>query len=89
MPDDQKCIMSAVCTNYNNVDDVWRFQLKELSIKGVDIKCKSDKCRLLAFDAVNNPFDKFERQGPAKKPRKAAAPKQPQNGESRRKSTKN
>jgi hypothetical protein len=57
--EDHKSILTAKCTSYNNVDDVWRFNLKELTIRGVQVRVNSDKCRLIAIDAEKNPFDKF------------------------------
>ena len=80
MPDDQMVLLKATSTNYNNCDDVWRFTLKDCSIRGENIKGYSRACTLMAYDAVNNPIDQFQRQVPVKKQKRST--KQPEDVES-------
>ena len=34
LPQNQKCRLYGKCINYNNCDDVWKFELTQCNIKG-------------------------------------------------------
>ncbi len=49
--------ISGHCTTYNNVEEVWRFTLKNMEIKAEHFKESSDYCLLFSMNAKNNPVE--------------------------------
>lgn len=49
--------ISGHCTTYNNVEEVWRFTLKNMEIKDEHFKESSDYCLLFSMNAKNNPVE--------------------------------
>eukprot|EP00352_Strombidinopsis_acuminata_P000781 CAMPEP_0176345466 /NCGR_PEP_ID=MMETSP0126-20121128/5473_1 /TAXON_ID=141414 ORGANISM="Strombidinopsis acuminatum, Strain SPMC142" /NCGR_SAMPLE_ID=MMETSP0126 /ASSEMBLY_ACC=CAM_ASM_000229 /LENGTH=76 /DNA_ID=CAMNT_0017692445 /DNA_START=261 /DNA_END=491 /DNA_ORIENTATION=+ len=49
--------MSGECEFYNNVDDVWRFNVRKLEIKGESFKLASPHCQVISLDGSNNPVE--------------------------------
>ena len=49
--------MSGECEYYNNVDDVWRFNVRKLEVKGESFKLASPHCLVISLDGSNNPVE--------------------------------
>ena len=58
--------ISGHCTTYNNVEEVWRFTLRQMEIKDENFKENSDYCLLFSMSAKNNPVE----QAPVENQRK-------------------
>ena len=48
--------LNAMSTNYNNCDDVWKFCVKSLEVRGENFRLNSDSCKIIALDVENNPM---------------------------------
>ena len=51
--------ITGLCTNYNNVDEIWRFTLEKMEIKDdqQNFKESSEFCLLFSMNAKNNPVE--------------------------------
>jgi hypothetical protein len=56
--------------NYNNCDDVWKFELNQCNIKGETFQENSAACKIVALDASNNSKENPQRKVVAPKKKK-------------------
>lgn len=57
MPKTRPCKLTGSCPSYNNVDEVWKFNLKEMELKDDCFKDASDLCLVVSMNAKNNPIE--------------------------------
>ena len=53
--------ISGFC-HYQNVEDIWKFEIKDLEIKDEHFKKDSDLCKLVAVSAKNNPIEEAPKE---------------------------
>ena len=46
--------ISGECINYNNVDEIWKFELKNMEIRDDSFRESSDRCNVVSMNAENN-----------------------------------
>jgi hypothetical protein len=57
MPRSRPTKLTAQCPSYNNVDEVWKFDLTEMKLKDDSFRESSDLCHIVSINARNNPIE--------------------------------
>jgi hypothetical protein len=57
MPRTRPTKLTGQCPSYNNVDEVWKFNLTEMELKDDSFRESSDLCLIVSMNARNNPIE--------------------------------
>lgn len=57
MPRTRPAKLSGTSSIYNNVDEIWKFTLKNMEVKDDALREQSDLCLVVSMSARNNPID--------------------------------